>query len=373
MEVYSKTGKVWAQNPKYQKVLTLNNVDLTKDNVVYYHHPYDELIEGVLLSKCLNKENWSHIRNNPSVTLVHDNDSETFDKSFALDLIETIQTHNINSTQITIIVMDENHKVFLETYIKNAGLSKVNILVNNYLLNEISIVKKNIQPIKRFSSLSRNYRVWRLRFYVELLQRNLLDTNFLYSFFNIWPYDQPPKVYSSKELINDLQQLDNVSLTKNTKKWIKKCPHKLEIDNNVGNKWSNATYNAVMLSNIHVVIETHYDQKEFAHEKTYDRLFAPSSITEKAYKPIACKRPFIAFSTPYWLEDLRNLGFKTFHPFINEDYDLVENNLDRLNMIVNEIERISKLNSIEFNQLNESCQSIVDYNYNILLEKKNAQ
>lgn len=373
MSVYSKTGKVWAQNPKYQKVLCLSEVDLTQDAVVYYHHPYDELIEGVPLSECLTEENWNHLRNNPSVTLVHDNDSETFDKSFALDVIKTVQKNNINPSQLTIIVMDENHKTFLESYINKEDLHEVNIQVINYLLNSIDIFKKQPKPIKRFSSLSRNYRVWRMRFYIELLLKNLLEQNFLYSFFNIWPYDDPPKVYSSDELLEDLQSTGNVEITDSIKDWINNCPHELSTDNEVRNKWSNATYDAIMLSNIHIIIETHYDQKEFAHEKTYDRLFAPSSITEKAYKPIACKRPFIAFSTPYWLADLRELGFKTFHPFINEDYDLVENNLDRLNMLVNEIERISKLNSIEFKQLINNCQSVVDYNYKLLLEKKNAR
>lgn len=373
MPVYSKTGKLWSQNPSYQNLLTLDKVDLTKNNVVYYHHPYDELIEGVPLSECLDEINLNHLKTNKTVKLVHENDSETFDRSFALDVIKTIKNNNIDPSQLIVIVMDENHKDFLEKHVKGANIENLEIQVNNYLLKEIQVVNSKITPTKKFSSLSRNYRTWRLRFYTELLEKGILEKDFLYSFFNIWPYDDPPKVYSSEELITGLSSTGKQDISNTVKEWIESCPHELSSDNNVRNKWSNATYNAIMSSNIHVIIETHYDQKEFQTEKHYDRLFAPSSITEKAYKPIACKKPFIAFSTPYWLEDLKNLGFKTFHPYINEDYDRIENNLERLNMIVNEIERISNLDDKQFYKLIKRCNSIVEHNYNLLLEKKNAR
>jgi hypothetical protein len=252
------------------------------------------------------------------------------------------------------------------------NISGVDIRVTNYLLNEILVPTYTLPPIKKFSSLSRNYRDWRLRLYVELLKKDILDKDFIYSFFNIWPYNEPPTVYSAEIMIEDLAKIGFTDITKPIRKWLKKCPHELGTANNVLNKWSNITYDTIMSSNIHVIIETHYDQKAFSQDKEYSRNFAPSSITEKAYKPIACKRPFIAFSTPFWLEDLRKLGFKTFSPFINEEYDTVVDNTLRLNMIVNEIDRISKLPEDQFSKLIADCQEIAEYNYNILVEKKNA-
>jgi hypothetical protein len=105
----------------------------------------------------------------------------------------------------------------------------------------------------------------------------------------------------------------------------------------------------------------------------YSRDFSPSSITEKAYKPIACSTPFIAFATPNWLEDLRALGFKTFAPFINEDYDTETDSNKRLNMIVAEIERICSLDAESYKELVENCKSIAIQNLQILKDKQNAQ
>ena len=372
MPVYSKTGKKWGHDFAQADQLTLDKANINDPTVVYYHHPYDSLMEGVPLYNCLNDINWLHIKNNPSVILLHDNDSETFDINFVKDVSKTINLRKINPNQLQIVVMDENHRDFLERMLISEGIRGVDIRVKNYLLKEIKFPKQDLTPIKKFSSLSRNYRDWRLRLYVELLKRNILDNNFIYSFFNIWPYSNPPKVYSKDVMVEDLQKIGFKDIDKNIKEWLKSCPHELDSSNNVLNKWSNITYDAIQSSNIHIIIETHYDQSFFSQKTGYDRNFSPSSITEKAYKPIACKRPFIAFSTPFWLEDLRRLGFKTFSPYINEEYDKVTDNTLRLNMIVDEIERISKLTNDEFNNLVSKCQEIAIYNYNKLVEKQNA-
>lgn len=370
--VYSKSGKKWGHDYEFEQIQTLDQVNLRSNDVVYYHHPYDTLIENIPLYDSLEEDHWEHIRNYSDVYLVHDNDSETFDITFVQEVITTLEKRKIAPSKLRIIVMDENHKEFLENSLIDAGFRGIDIETRNYLLKEVQILEDIIAPIKKFSSLSRNYRTWRLRLYIELVEKRILDENFLYSFFNIWPYDDVPKIYPPEELIQDLKKSGKVDLSDDSIKWIENCPHELPSENNVQNKWSNATYAAILSSYIHVIIETHYDQKEFSDGKDYDRSFAPSSITEKTYKPIACKKPFIAFATPYFLNDLRKLGFKTFHPYINEDYDMVENNTDRLHMIVKEIERISNLKDSEFFELIKGCESVSDYNYNLLLEKKNA-
>ena len=44
-------------------------------------------------------------------------------------------------------------------------------------------------------------------------------------------------------------------------------------------------------------------------------------FSEKICKPLINLHPFILMSTPYSLKFLKKFGFKTFHPFINEQYD----------------------------------------------------
>jgi hypothetical protein len=123
-----------------------------------------------------------------------------------------------------------------------------------------------------------------------------------------------------------------------------------------------------------LLIETHYDLSYyvpgFKEYKGNTRNLAPSSITEKTNKPIACARPFIAFATPYFLEDVRHLGFETFSPYIDESYDTETDNQKRLNMIVDEIERITSLPANEYSVLVENCHSIAYRNQQKLLSKK---
>jgi hypothetical protein len=141
----------------------------------------------------------------------------------------------------------------------------------------------------------------------------------------------------------------------------------------VYNKWADVTYSAIASSDIHLTIETHFDP--FLNNNsndTYDRSFAPSSITEKAYKPIACKKPFIVFSTPYFLEDLKTLGYKTFNGFIDESYDLEIDNSKRLELIVSEINRILNLSEHEYKEMLTEMKEICEYNYELLLKNKNA-
>lgn len=86
-------------------------------------------------------------------------------------------------------------------------------------------------------------------------------------------------------------------------------------------------------------------------------------VTEKTYKPIAAKHPFIILSVPYFLKHLKSIGFKTFHPFINEDYDNEIDDMKRFNMIVNEMNRLCKFSDQEWLSWQENVKEIVDYNY----------
>jgi len=55
--------------------------------------------------------------------------------------------------------------------------------------------------------------------------------------------------------------------------------------------------------------------------------------SEKIYKPIAIGHPFVVAANRGFYRDLHKAGFKTFHNLIDEDFDLIDNGLDRLNRI----------------------------------------
>lgn len=92
-------------------------------------------------------------------------------------------------------------------------------------------------------------------------------------------------------------------------------------------------------------------------------------LTEKTFKPIAYKQPFILVGSAGSLEFLRELGYKTFHPFIDESYDLEKDDAKRMEMIVNEIERICNLDQSQLKELSVRVKDICYYNYKILTSK----
>jgi hypothetical protein len=77
--------------------------------------------------------------------------------------------------------------------------------------------------------------------------------------------------------------------------------------------------------------------------------------------PILFKKPFLNLGPLNGLEILKSYGFKTFDSIIDESYDK-EVDLDkRMDMVLDELERLSK---IDLNELTP----ILDYNYNLLLD-----
>ena len=68
-----------------------------------------------------------------------------------------------------------------------------------------------------------------------------------------------------------------------------------------------------------------------------------AQITEKTIRPIVNKRMFIIIGSPKTLKFIQSQGFKTFSPFINEDYDLIEDPKVRIKTIFSEIDRITKI------------------------------
>lgn len=86
-------------------------------------------------------------------------------------------------------------------------------------------------------------------------------------------------------------------------------------------------------------------------------------LTEKTYKPIAMKHPFILLAPQYSLRMLRERGYKTFSPFIDESYDEIKNDELRLKAVVEEVKRLSKSDLVEFTY---QIKDIVEHNEKVL-------
>ena len=92
-------------------------------------------------------------------------------------------------------------------------------------------------------------------------------------------------------------------------------------------------------------------------------------VSEKTFKPIAQKHPFILSGIQNSLELLRELGYKTFHPWIDESYDTEPDDAKRILKVVDEIERLSNLTPDQLTVFLNGVREICDYNYTNLMSK----
>jgi hypothetical protein len=88
-------------------------------------------------------------------------------------------------------------------------------------------------------------------------------------------------------------------------------------------------------------------------------------INEKLFKPIICLQPFIILGEPELLKSLHELGYKTFDKWINEDYDLMLDDNERLEFIVNEVKRLNSLSYDELTEMLSEMLPILEHNANL--------
>ena len=88
--------------------------------------------------------------------------------------------------------------------------------------------------------------------------------------------------------------------------------------------------------------------------------------SEKIYKPIAMGHPFIAVANRGFYRDLQNAGFQTYHSLIDESFDQIDNNQDRLDRIAQIVEDLCLSNLDEFLV---AAQSISMYNQQHIVEQ----
>jgi hypothetical protein len=105
-------------------------------------------------------------------------------------------------------------------------------------------------------------------------------------------------------------------------------------------------------------------------ETAFDNNINPF-FSEKTWRPIMNLQPFIYVGNPHALKKLRSLGFKTFSPFIDESYDLIENHVDRLRAIEHEIDKINRLHIDELHNWYCSIKDILIHNQQHIRNFKN--
>lgn len=91
--------------------------------------------------------------------------------------------------------------------------------------------------------------------------------------------------------------------------------------------------------------------------------------SEKIWKPMAAGQIFLVLSGPYYLRGLRRLGFRTFGPYINEEYDEEPEPIARANLVARELKRLVSMNDAEFEEILAQCKDIVQHNQQLITDQ----
>jgi hypothetical protein len=102
---------------------------------------------------------------------------------------------------------------------------------------------------------------------------------------------------------------------------------------------------------------------------TEDHIF----LSEKIFRPIALKHPFILVSTPNTLKYLKKLGFKTFAPYIDESYDDITDGNERLHAIIKEVERLCRFSDDQWIEWQKNIKDIIEHNFNVFVDRTDYQ
>jgi hypothetical protein len=234
---------------------------------------------------------------------------------------------------------------------------KINLYgVSTFELNakeNLSILEEpviaNLDRSKTFLCFNRVIRTHRVFLLCMLLHEDLVKDSF-YSFFpngaHVGTPPQISQVLNTSEYVykeNDIPQLmkdayaaneSSMPLTLN----IRVSDNKVTVDA--------ADYSLFNDSLFSLVTETFFFPS--VHD-VVNKIIDDNGIffSEKIFKPIQMCHPFIIVSRPKSLEYLKKIGYQTFHPLIDESYDQIEDDGERLLAIVREVKRLNEMTDSE--------------------------
>lgn len=244
--------------------------------------------------------------------------------------------------------------------------------LHRYQIKGSMVVKKNhlekdkaIEQ-KKFSLFIRRYEDNRLEVMMELISKNLLP-DFHYTFAARGSHAVETDIGESiSRYINNVPER-YIHVHSKILEWAKGIPYEVEkIAADTGEGYETLFtrelgqfYNS---SGINVVLETDF-------HNNYPFGIDLSIITEKTYKAMFYKKPFILCSQPHTLQVLKDCGYKTFGHVIDESYDLIDSVTERLDKISNELLRIRNLDDKSFCYLIDACQENIEHNYNFMMSE----
>lgn len=221
---------------------------------------------------------------------------------------------------------------------------------------------------KTYLSFNRISRPQRVALVSHLFEKGFIENG--YCSFLMGSYNNTPFLHS----VQSMKDYLSTSLYKRYYSAVMRNLHTLPLLLNVADRNSNINY--------HIDgDDKYYRNSRFSivTETFFFKLISPKYdevsifLSEKTFKPMVGKHPFINMNRPHTLKYLRSMGYRTFSPWFDEAYDDIENDEQRLLAIFNEIDRLCSLTQSEWNAIEKDIAPIIEHNYTTLKNKQDFE
>jgi len=214
----------------------------------------------------------------------------------------------------------------------------------SYWYKNIEVHTKFDRVYNTYNNLILDKRLYRANLIVELHNRNLIEDGYV-AYNNKYSarIGASTETYKLLPVVHKSNILENLDVLTN----------QLIIDT--------ATPNGALSAEIDI----DEMQRAFVNLVT-ETIFYENKIhlTEKVFKPIVAKMPFLLFAGAGNLAYLRSYGFKTFGDFWDESYDSITNNVDRFNAIMDVLTHLCSLPHSKLAEMKIAMSDILEYNFN---------
>jgi hypothetical protein len=284
---------------------------------------------------------------------------------------DSLRGSNIDKDTIYIAVNSFNAKELYEKWF-NESDRMYNVINLPFCLEHSSyyyddILKRNdgkVMSVSKFletkNTLRQNHFLMKIKAPKEHRLKiliNLIDDDFVN--LGDWSFSGESNFSNTNEFSWAIRNMDLKNPNK-ISEILDKSPYNLQSENNLSfgkvNAWTDESYEPHINSDFDICFESFfYNESETL------------SLTEKIFKPIINFQPFIFISTPGSIKLLKNLGFKTFDGFIDESYDDIIDNDERIKKAYSEIKKLCLLSKEEIHNWYWQLEEILIHNHNHLL------
>jgi hypothetical protein len=247
---------------------------------------------------------------------------------------------------------DPQHRLTIIPYASSQHIFKNN--TNEYPEPDYNT---EVVPKKLFLSWNRRFRPHRIELMAILERYNVVDRSYI-SFSK--SHLERPLTDFMHEAINYevVRSFHDIDVTEEVvQKFYNRLPLILDGEEHIGQmcgdseNQSRPYYQSSLVS---LITETNFHHTLAA------------TLTEKSFKPLKEKHPFIILGVNGCLQALRDLGFRTFSEFWDESYDTQENPNTRMHSIARVIEQISMWSDEQILDFKRRVKPILEHNFNVL-------